>query len=269
MDCIPRNSGGKSLPRSLIEARMVDVPVLTWSCEDAFAHLPDDVRARACQDWLDEVVAPELARLNPDLRSVFGLDFGRSIYLSVIWPGQIGADLKRRTPFTIELRNVPFRQQEQALFFVADRLPRFSYGALDAGGNGQFLAEVAMQRYGAERIQQIKLSLSWYGEHMPKFKTALEDDRQDLPRSDAVLEDLRAIEVVRGVPQVAGRTGAGQRHGDAAIAACLAWFASEQEFGDYAYEAATPAGRDWRRRSDDDDDGETGQGHGFEREGAW
>ena len=69
---------------------------------------------------------------------------------------------KRRTPFVVELRNIPFRQQEQILFYIADRLPRFLGGAMDARGNGQYLAETARQRYGA-RIAQVMLSSSGIG----------------------------------------------------------------------------------------------------------
>ena len=60
--------------------------------------------------------------------SFLGEDFGRSGDLTVIWPLQLKGNTLRRTPFVIELRNIPFRQQEQVLFYVADRLPRFRRG---------------------------------------------------------------------------------------------------------------------------------------------
>jgi phage FluMu gp28-like protein len=41
------------------------------------------------------------------------------------------------------MRNVPFDQQRQVLFYVVDHLPNFMAGANDARGNGQWLAEVA------------------------------------------------------------------------------------------------------------------------------
>ncbi len=55
--------------------------------------------------------------LKPDLMSAFGEDFGRSGDVAVIWPLQLGQGLMRRTPFVVELRNVPFKQQEQILEF--------------------------------------------------------------------------------------------------------------------------------------------------------
>jgi phage FluMu gp28-like protein len=65
-------------------------------------------------------------------------------------------NLVRRTLFVLELRNMPFRQQEQILFYIVDRLPHLIAGAMDATGNGAYLAEMAVQRYGA-RIRQVKL----------------------------------------------------------------------------------------------------------------
>ncbi|MFW8236595.1 hypothetical protein ACOID8_34120, partial [Klebsiella pneumoniae] len=81
--------------------------------------------------------------------------------------------------------------------------PRFTGGAFDARGNGQYLAEVAMQRYGASRIQQVMLSEGWYREHMPPVKAALEDGTLDgLPRDADILADLRAVQVIKGVPRI-------------------------------------------------------------------
>lgn len=106
-------------------------------------------------------------------------------------------------------------------------------GAFDARGNGQFLAEVAMQRYGVSRIQQVMLSEGWYREHMPPVKAALEDGTlDDLPRDADTLADLRAVQVVRGVPRVPDTRSTGddkgKRHGDAAVAVALAWYASRE-----------------------------------------
>ena len=82
---------------------------------------------------------PLLEQLDPGLCSGFGEDFGRSGDLTVIAPYQIEQTLRRRFPFLIELRNVPFRQQEQIVFYLGERLPRFASAAMDARGNGQFL----------------------------------------------------------------------------------------------------------------------------------
>lgn len=234
LDCVPANSGGAWLSRALIESRMsADTPVLRWECKAGFELLPDHIRAAECRDWLEAHLAPLLAALPADAISFNGEDFGRSGDLTVHVPLIQTQNLVRRVPFLIELRNVPFRQQEQIAFYLMDRLPRFTGGAFDARGNGQFLAEVAMQRYGASRIQQVMLSEGWYREHMPPVKAALEDGTLDgLPRDADVLADLRAVQVIKGVPRIpeTRTTGEdkGKRHGDAAVAVALAYFASRE-----------------------------------------
>lgn len=234
LDCVPANSGGAWLSRALIESRMsADTPVLRWECKPGFELLADHIRAADCRDWLDAQMAPLLQTLPSDAISFNGEDFGRSGDLTVHVPLLQHQNLVRRVPFTVELRNVPFRQQEQVCFYLLDRLPRFMGGAFDARGNGQFLAEVAMQRYGASRIQQVMLSESWYRENMPPVKAALEDGTLDgLPRDADVLADLRTVQVIKGVPRIPDTrtTGEdkGKRHGDSAVAVALAYFASRE-----------------------------------------
>lgn len=234
LDCIPANSGGAWLSRALIELRMsADTPVLRWECKPGFEVLPDHIRTAECRDWLDAQMGPLLEKLPANVISFDGEDFGRSGDLSVHVPLLQHQNLVRRVPFVAELRNVPFRQQEQIAFYLIDRLPRFMGGAFDARGNGQFLAEVAMQRYGASRIQQVMLSEGWYREHMPPVKAALEDGTLDgLPKDADILADLRAVQVVRGVPRVPDTRSTGEdkgkRHGDAAVAVALAYFASRE-----------------------------------------
>lgn len=233
LDCVPANSGGAWLSRALIEARMVPAPVLRWECKPGFETLAEHIRRADCQDWIDEHLAPELAKLDPMLQSFFGSDFGRSGDLTVDVPLQVTQQLVRRVPFLVELRNVPFKQQEQIAFYIMDRLPRFMRGALDARGNGQYLAEVAMQRYGTQRIEQVMLSETWYREHTGPFKAAFEDGTFELPRDADVLADLRAFEVIKGIPRIPDRrtTGAdgNKRHGDAGVALLLADHASRAD----------------------------------------
>ena len=234
LDCVPANSGGAWLSRALIESRMsADTPVLRWECKPGFELLADHIRAADARDWLDANLAPLLQALPAEAVSFAGEDFGRSGDLTVHVPLIQAQNLVRRVPFTVELRNVPFRQQEQVCFYLLDRLPRFMGGAFDARGNGQFLAEVAMQRYGASRIHQVMLSESWYREHMPPVKAALEDGTlTDLPKDADVLADLRTVQVIKGVPRIPDTrtTGEdkGKRHGDAAVAVALAYYASRE-----------------------------------------
>lgn len=248
LDVIPRAGSGRFLPLHLIEARASgDVPVLRWRCDDAFVHLPEHLAERAALAWCEEHLGPRLRDLDPLLRTAFGEDFGRSGDLTVIWPLQIMPDLHRRTPFVVEMRNVPFDQQRQVLFYMLDRLPRLSAGAMDATGNGSYLAEKAMQRYGAHRIECLHLTESWYRDHMPRMKAAFEDAGITIPADAAVVDDFRAIELVRGVARIPDKRkvekgedkdkSGGQRHGDAAIAGALAVYAAARDVGDTRHDS--------------------------------
>src|SRR5690554_7435527 len=110
--------------------------------------------------------------------------------------------LNRNVPFMVELFNVPFKQQEQMLYYLVDRLPRLNTGALDARGNGQYLAEQARYKYGSERIHCVMLSPNWYRDNMPKMKALFEDRQITLPRNAEVLADLRALQVIKGIPKL-------------------------------------------------------------------
>ena len=232
--CVPRHGGGAWLSRALIESRMsAETPVLRWECKAGFELLPDHIRTAECRDWLEAKMLPLLQALPANAISFNGEDFGRTGDLTVHVPLLQMQNLVRRVPFMVELRNVPFRQQEQIAFYLMDRLPRFMGGAFDARGNGQFLAEVSMQRYGASRIQQVMLTEGWYREHMPPLKAAFEDGTlTDLPKDADVLNDLRIVEVIRGIPRIPEKRTEGEdkgkRHGDAAVAIALAYYASRQ-----------------------------------------
>jgi len=230
--CIPSQGSGTYLTRQLIESCMSsNIPVLRWSPpSDDFTDWPEERRHREMRDWLDAELEPILANLPRDARSYLGEDFGRTGDLSVDWPLLELQNLVLATPFVLELRNCPFHQQEQALFFICDRLPRFSGAALDARGNGQYLAEVTRQRYGPDLAQEVMLSESWYREHMPKLKAVFEDKTILVPKDAPILDDLRAFKVVRGVARIPDkRTGekGEKRHGDAGVAAALAVFAAK------------------------------------------
>ncbi|MBN3779953.1 hypothetical protein G3O06_20665 [Burkholderia sp. Ac-20345] len=243
LDCVPASSGGAYLSSALIESRQSDkCPVLHFVCPPGFEQLPDAERESFTRDWLESIVAPVIETLPRNVRSSYGMDFGRTGDLSVIAPLIEWHALQKEVPFLVEMRNVPFKQQEQILFWIVDRLPRFGCGANDARGNGQYLAEVAMQRYGAACISQVMLSNQWYLENMPKMKAAFEDGTlARIPKSDDVKADLRALVVDKGIPKLGEgsrtRSNGVQRHGDAAIAIALAWYAGSLDGGPIEYYA--------------------------------
>lgn len=278
LDVIPSQGGGAYLSLGLIQQRMVahggtDGPwIVRGRWDDAFSRLPADVRRYAVAGWIGEQLKPLLARLRPGRRHVFGMDFARSRDQSILVVCEQDGDLVRRPRLTIELANCPFSSQEQILFHVVDALPRFRGGAMDATGNGAALAEAAAMRYGFEVVEQVKLSDSFYLQHMPKLRAGLQDGTlTDIPRDELVQDDLRAVQLISGVPKIPKQTAqsaaaraaaadggekGGRRHGDFAVALFLAEYAWVREAGEIAYTSAggkSLPGQDddpWR---DDDD----------------
>ncbi|MBI2313573.1 MAG: hypothetical protein HYU77_13820 [Betaproteobacteria bacterium] len=232
LDVIPSQGGGAYLTMGLIVARMsAEVPIVRRRFSREFNLLPEPTRRLEVDAWCREELAPHLDRLNPQRPHGFGEDFARVGDLTAVTILEEGADLVRRGRLLVELANCPYRQQEQILAFIADRLPRFRAGALDATGNGAALAEFMVDRYGS-RIFPVTLNDPFYTEEMPKFRAALEDAAlTGIPKDAECRDDLRAIRKVGGVPKLPkAKTqdadgGRLQRHGDYAIALLLANYA--------------------------------------------
>jgi phage FluMu gp28-like protein len=247
--CIPAQGEGKFFTRQTIKACMRDdIPVVSWSQTDEWAERPDSVREKETNIWLDENVKPLLDALDKDRCSWFGEDFARDQNLTVFWPVQDKANATLRVPFAVELFNMPFRQQEQILFYILDRLPRFTGGAMDARGNGQALAEYAMQKYGSNRIHMIKATDPWYARYFPIYKDALQSQEIEIPASADVMEDHRCVCRVKGIPKIVENQkteGKKKRHGDSAIAGLMAVYAVNEIAGLYEY-AYHPVKKDSR-----------------------
>jgi len=234
--CVPSQGSGTFLTRALIETCLSEeIPVIRYEQPKSFAELADHLRYAEVRDWCEETLLPLLKPLRWECNSVVGEDFGRTGDLSVFIPLEEQQNANWRAVFHLELRNMPFQQQEQILYYICDRLPRFRYGAFDARGNGQYLAERAMQRYGASRIAQVMLTEPWYRENMPRYKAAFEDRAILLAKDADVIEDHRAFKVVRGVAKLPETKTKGQdkkqRHGDSGIAGAMAWHAVHTEWG--------------------------------------
>lgn len=225
--CIPSQGKGTYLPRIIIERCMRDdIPVLYWQQTNDFTVLPDHIRKAEALDWCDENLKPLLAALDPKRCHYFGEDFARSGDLTILFPLAERKKLDYRCPFVVELKNIPFKEQETICFYILDRLPRFSHACFDARGNGQYLAEVAMQKYGETRVSQVMLSEAWYRDEMPRFKSFFEDGTWEVPKDADHLTDYRAIKMIRGVAKLpsdktTGKDG-NKRHGDTAIGAAMA-----------------------------------------------
>lgn len=232
--CVPKQGGGAYLSRALIERAMQpEHAVVVFEAPANFENWPVTLREAEVDQWLAETVAPQLGKLNPDHNHAFGEDFARKGDLSIFAPGAILPDTRIRVPFHLELRNVPYSQQEQIMFYVIDRLPRFVGAAFDATGNGGSLAEKAADKYGTEMVEQVMLNQPWYREWMPKLKAKFEDNDIEIPKTTDVLNDLRKIQVIKGIPQIEKGSGKGedgkQRHGDTAVAYAMVVRASHME----------------------------------------
>jgi len=242
LDVLPSSGAGAYLTRTqIVSTQDESIPVVRWSQDEAFGMLAKHLREAECLTWCEENLKPLLDALPKHLRYWLGGDFARKADLSDLWPLQQLENTNLRTPFLVELRNIPYEQQKQVAFFICKRLPNFRGGAFDATGNGGYLAEVMAQEFGAARIAQVMLSPGWYIENMPRFKAHFEDRTITIPADPDVLGDLRAVKKVKSVPKVpddARTTGADgkQRHGDAAVALVLAMFAVETlDAGEIAY----------------------------------
>ncbi len=262
---------GAYLSRVLIEAAMTpvrDIPILRFEAPDDFESLTPQMRHGIVQDWCEQELLPLLDALSPLNKHVLGEDFARRGDLTVFVPLAITPDLRKRECFRVELRNVTYDQQRQILLFILSRLPRFTGAAFDATGNGGYLAEAARLIYGPEMIDCVNLTASRYQEWMPKLKGEFEAQNITIARHQTTLDDLLHIKVDKGIPQIdKGRTkdegGKGRRHGDFAVALCMAVRASYMNgfvIDEDSIQALPP-----RHRGDGVDNDDFDDYHQFER----
>lgn len=232
--CIPKGGSGVFLTRALLGSRTsLDTPVFRMSCAEGLELKSSDERQAFLAAWWKEQEAKLVGRVLPG-RMAFGFDFGRTQDLSVLTILQPREGLTWGVQFIVELRRAPYFAQVWLFEQVMALFPGLQAGAMDARGNGQYMAEMARMRWGS-RIEAVMLTEGWYREHMPSFKVALEDGQlRELPADEDIITDMRAIQVVKGVGRVPDNTrtrGAdgGMRHGDAAISLVLAWAAAQSD----------------------------------------
>lgn len=99
-----------------------EIPVIRWTPPKGFVDWQKHVREAEAKAFCEEKLKPLLDKIERSWRSCLGQDFARSQDLSVIHPMLVTGNLMRRTPFILELRDVPFTTQEQILFYIIDRL---------------------------------------------------------------------------------------------------------------------------------------------------
>lgn len=255
--CVPKKSGGNYLSRVLIEAAMVadhSIPIYRFEAPEGFETWTEAQRSAEVAAWCEENLRHELARLSRHECHALGEDFARRGDLTIFCPLAIKPNLRKRVPFVVELRGVTYNQQREILFYIMERLPRFIGAAFDATGNGGYLAEAAMLKFGSQMVESVQLSQSWYGEWMPKLKGEFESCNMDVPRHQSVLDDLLSIKIINGIPLIdKGRTKdeasanvKAKRHGDFAVALAMANRASRMIGGEIAYTAVPKRSGDER-----------------------
>ncbi|MEQ1776664.1 MAG: terminase family protein [Burkholderiales bacterium] len=245
LDCVPAMGGGTYLPRTLVErCQTDDCKILHWAKPPEF--MLDDQRLAECDRWIADVLKPAVDNL-PNIRTVKGRDFGRSGDLSVDRILQELAPGRWRAALTLELRRIPFDCQERIDQWLLNNLPLLHHSKYDARGNGQQLAEAALQNRGPARVECVMATTTWYAVNFPPYKAALEDKSVELPRGEDEIADHRRVMLKNGYPTMdAGHdkgSDGGQRHGDRAIASVLAWAATRQE-GEPAAGESVEAERD-------------------------
>lgn len=246
---IPAMGGGTYFPRALVEAAMPSAeqsgPLLRFSGDARFNLLPKPARRAEMADWIRDTLQPALDALDRERRHAIGMDFARKGDTTSIVVLELGETLRRTWRLLVELHNCPYDQQDQVLGWVEGfdtegaalrrtgrGVPRLGGEAIDSTGNGDAIAESAEDRRGSE-ILRVKFNEGIYREWMPKYKVGIEDRTTVLIRHDDVLDDHRAVQLVRGIPRVPDtKTDAkGERHGDSAIAGMLANMAADQDRG--------------------------------------
>lgn len=228
LDAIPREGDGVFLPLAWIEACSTpEYKVLRWEPPfDGFVDMPKQARRAEMLMWLIREVQPIIARYHNTGHEWFvGGDFAMRQDRSSFPFGYVDQGLKRHVPFLIELRECPYDQQKQALFWTVHQLEligSFGGGVLDANGNGMVLAQESRQEFGADRIVELMPSDAWSRANTPPFREAFNDRGILIPADLDTRNDLRQLVVSGGVARVPRHvrtegTDGGKRHGDNAV----------------------------------------------------
>lgn len=235
-DCVPKHSSGAYIPYHLLtRAAREEHKVIRFTAPEAFMTLTEVERVKVTDEWIKEFLDPLLSNLNPEDRHSLGEDFARSGDLTVIAICAIKGDTTRAMRLLVELQNMPYKQQEQVFLYIARHTPRLIGMALDATGNGNYLAEQAVLAFGASMVDSVMLSNRYYQEWMPPYKALYESGYIEIPKDEETIQDHRKIQVIGGIPKIEKGTSksarGGSRHGDSGVACFLANRASYMEGG--------------------------------------
>jgi phage FluMu gp28-like protein len=245
LDCVPSQSGGAYIDRATIEAACrQEYIAYNLSPPKGFELKSLQERAAYIADWCEENLFYIRQRLRPEKLTFFGQDYAASPDgdLSVIAPGQYDDMGDLHVPFIIEMRGVPSTEQWLVWDYILERC-YYACGKLDGRGNGQDTAKYLQDHYGGvDQWEAVMATQKTYLEWMPRLKARIEDRTLLLPKTAGVIDDLRLITVINGVPMVRGRASeknsAHKTHGDRAIAFMNLVAAADQDIGEIDFHSA-------------------------------
>lgn len=229
LNAIPRASGGRYFGRGLLDfctAGNDDIAIRRLDCSDNFFNKAESVKNREIENFFKQEVKPVL--LCHEGLIFFGNDFGRSGDLTTYWINEEIEKTSLATRMIIEMRNVPFEQQQLFNDLLTDFLEeskRLGGGALDSRGNGQQIAEHAVLRHPGA-IVAVMETTSWYGKYGSELHALMESGDFTVPDDDIIKADFGVVVLKNGfptIPQVrtSDRDNKSFRHGDGASAAML------------------------------------------------
>jgi len=203
-----------------------------WAQEYECAFL-EDAWAFIGPEMLGQCLSEEASREPPlGLQGplYLGMDVGRSHDLTVLWLWQ-QAGQRYITRGVWSLRNRPFWQQRELLYALLEGslgIP-VQTAALDATGLGVQLAEEAAQRFGPQRVLQVRFSLSVKEVLALTLRGLLQQGLLAIPRDRAIQEDFLGIRHSQGPTGLAHYGVApGETHGDYFWAAALGLHAAKR-----------------------------------------
>lgn len=129
LDAVAREGEGVLLPLAWIEAVSTpDYVVKRWEPSGAsFVDMPEQYRRAEMRDWLERELGPVIQTFTAQMGPfALGEDFAMRQDRTSFVIGYTAQDLVRHVPLIVELRQCPYDQQKQALFWIVERLPRFS-----------------------------------------------------------------------------------------------------------------------------------------------
>lgn len=240
LDVIPRASGDRYFGRGLLDHATADADsydIRRLECSDSFLHKNENFKNREIEKFFNQEVRPVLGALEGQVFG--GNDFGRSGDLTTYWFAEEVSKTQLAVRLIVEIKNVPFAQQELFSNLITDFLTergKFGGLAIDARGNGQELSENAMLRHPGAVIQVFETQ-QWYAKYGATLHGLMESSDFTVPDDETIKADFALVVLKNGIPTIpavrtSDRDSKGKRHGDGASAAMLCVCAWENASAD-------------------------------------